>query len=198
MKYRELLDLGAEEYRVGGGKRVYFDQRNIYLPGDDYGPGPEFIAVPCREAREVILREASLSEVSKLPEKLYNMLLRPPVDRGFEELQVLLRNKYIDFGDIEKAASILAAFGTDDDEIAEWFKKRLRCKVSIHRVMMSFFWSRKWSIAHPEYKDFKSGLRTGLNLLLAQERKKQKNYSAKAAWKTADGIIKRFDKEESS
>jgi hypothetical protein len=197
MKYRELLDLGAEEYRVGG-KRVYYDQRNIYLPGDD-DFGPEFIAVPCREAREVILREASLSEVSKLPEKLYYLLLRPPVDRGFEKLQVLLRNKYLDFGDIEKAASILAGFGIDDGEITEWFENRLRGKVSIHRVGMSFFWSRKWSIAHPDYnKEYSALLVTGLNILLAQDREKQKNYSAKAAWKTADGIIKRFDKEESS
>jgi hypothetical protein len=191
MKYSELLDLGAEEYIVGGGTRVYFDQRNIYLPGDDYGPGPEFIAVPCREAREVILREASIPEVSKLPERLYNMLLRPPVDRGFEEMQVLLRNKYLDFGDIEKAASILAAFGNDDDEIAEWFKKRLRCKVSIRRI--------SWSIAPPDYEDFKAMLVTGLNIVLAQDRKTKEITAAHASWKTrAEGIIKRFDKEEGS
>jgi hypothetical protein len=190
MKYSELLDLGADEYRVGG-TRVYFDQINIYLPGED--SGPEFIAVPCREAREVILREASIPEVSKLPERLYSLLLRPPVDRGFEDLQVLLRNKYIDFGDIEKAAATLAAFDTDDGEIAEWFENRLRCKVSIHRVRMAFFRSRKWSISHPDYSNFKAGLRTGLNIFLAQDRKTKEIPSAHAEWKTTEGIIKRFD-----
>jgi hypothetical protein len=113
--------------RTDGREVIFFDKVFIYL-GRTAKPESIFLATTAEYVKEYLLTVGNIRNLVELPEPLLKLLTKK-TNPAFEKLIIQLRNKKLDFDDIEKVVVRLQQLSTDKGE--NFLKRNLNCEIKI-------------------------------------------------------------------